>query len=57
MYGLINVFATRQFRKLSMAAISFVIACKKLKIAQIAQINPLFQLLNLPYNYWLGKLL
>jgi len=38
-----------------MAAISFVIACKKLKIAQITQINPLFQLLNLPYSYWLGK--
>ena len=30
-----------------MAAISFVIACKELKIGQIAQINQLFQLLNL----------
>ena len=28
------------------AAISFVIACKDLKIAQIVQINQLFQLLN-----------
>ena len=31
----------------SMAAVSFVIACKELKIGQIAQINQLFQLLNL----------
>jgi len=29
-----------------MAAISFVIACKELKIAQIVQINQLFQLYN-----------
>jgi len=29
-----------------MAAISFVIACKELKVAQIAQINQLFQPLN-----------
>ena len=56
-YGLINVFATQQFRKCSMSAISFVIACKKLKITQIAQINPLFQRLNSSYSYWLGKLL
>ena len=34
MYGLINVFAL-------MAVISFVIACKVLKIAQIAEINQL----------------
>ena len=30
-----------------MAAVSFVIACKELKIGQIAQSNQLFQLLNL----------
>ena len=30
-----------------MAAVFFVIACKELKIGQIAQINQLFQLLNL----------
>ena len=47
-----NVFATRQFRKFSMVAISFVIV-----LAQIAQINPLFQRLNSSYSYWLGKLL
>ena len=29
-----------------MAVISFVIACKELKITQIVQINQLFQLLN-----------
>ena len=30
-----------------MAEISFNIACKELQIAQIAQLNPLFQLLHL----------
>ena len=34
-----------------MAAISFVIACKELKIAQIAQINQFFPLLNLICAY------
>ena len=34
-----------------MAGISFVIACKKVKIAQIAQINQLFHLLNLKWAY------
>ena len=34
------VFATQQFRSFRrMAAVSFVIACKELKIAQIAQVN------------------
>ena len=32
-------------------AISFVIACNELKIAQIAQINHLFQLLNSIWAY------
>ena len=32
--------------KFSMADISFNIACKEVKIAQIAQVNQLFQLLN-----------
>ena len=34
------------FLQLSMASISFDIACKELKLAQIAQINQAFQLLN-----------
>jgi len=34
------------FLQLSMATISFAIACKELKLAQIAQINKPFQLLN-----------
>lgn len=34
------------FLQLSMASISFDIACKELKLAQIAQINHAFQLLN-----------
>ena len=34
-----------------MAAISFVIACKELKIAQIALINQFFPLLNLICAY------
>ena len=33
------------------AAISFVITCKELKIAQLALINQLFQLLNLIFAY------
>ena len=40
MYGL------NWFLQLSMASISFDIACKELKLAQIAQINQAFQLLN-----------
>ena len=40
-------FGPRKSAQFSMAAISFVTACKKLKIAQIVQINQLFQLLNL----------
>ena len=40
MYGL------NWFLQLLMAAISFDIACKELKLAQIAQINQPFQLLN-----------
>ena len=35
----------------SVAAISFAIACKKLKSAQITQINQLFQLFNLICAY------
>lgn len=46
MYGLINVFATQQFLQFSVAPISFLVAQKELKIAQIAQINQLFKLLN-----------
>ena len=34
-----------------MADISFSIACKELKIAQIALLNQLFQLLQLVYIY------
>ena len=34
-----------------MADISFNIACKKLKIAQIAELNQLFQFLHLLYIY------
>jgi len=34
-----------------MAAIYYVTACKELKIAQIAQINQLFQFLNLICAY------
>ena len=45
MYVIIDVFATEQF---SMAAISFVIACKELKIVQI---NQLLHLLNLFWTY------
>ena len=37
-----------------MANISFNIACKELKITQIAQLNQLFQLLNLVYIYGHG---
>ena len=39
MYGLLTIFATQQFL---MADISFNIACKEVKIAQIAQLNQLF---------------
>ena len=34
-----------------MAAISFVVVCKELKVVQIAQINQLFQPLNLICAY------
>ena len=37
-----------------MADISFNIACKKLKIAQIVQLNQLFQFLHLVYIYGNG---
>ena len=37
-----------------MANISFNIACKELKIAQIAQLNQIFQLLLLVHIYGLG---
>ena len=42
----------------SVAAISFVIACKKLKSAQTAQINQVFQLFNLicAYGYTFYRL-
>ena len=55
-----NVFATQQIiSQFSMAAISFVIACKEVKIAQIIQ---LFQFLNLICTYgdafyWLTSML
>ena len=37
-----------------MADISFNIACKELKIAQIAKLNQLFQLLHLDHMYGHG---
>ena len=37
-----------------MADTSFNIACKELKIAQIAQLNQLFQLLHSDHMYGLG---
>ena len=37
-----------------MAAISFNIACKELKIAQIVQLNQLFQFLHLVHIYGYG---
>ena len=37
-----------------MADISFNIACKELKIAQIAQLNQFFQFLHLVYIYGRG---
>ena len=45
-----------------MAAISLGITCKELKIANIAQINQLFKLLNLIWAqgdafYWLSRML
>ena len=42
-----NVFVTQQFRSFFIAAISFFIDRKQLKIAETSQINQLFQLLNL----------
>ena len=39
--------APQQSAQFSMAAISFVIACKELKIVQIVQINQPFQLSHL----------
>ena len=47
MYGLINVFATQQFRSFWLGLLfPFFFNCKGLKIEQIAQINQLFQILN-----------
>ena len=43
-----------------MAEISFNIACKELKIKQIAQLNQLFQLLHLVHisgHGWLSRML
>ena len=50
---LINVFATA-ISQFLMAVISFNIACKELKMAQIAQFNQLFQLLYLVHIYGHG---
>ena len=51
-----NVWAHKRFcysviSQFSMAAISFVIVCKELKISKIVQINQLFQVLNLICTY------
>ena len=37
-----------------MADVSFIVACKELKITQIAQLNQLFQLLPLVHIYGHG---
>ena len=47
MYDLINGFATPQFRSFKLLLFPFVIDYKELKLAQSAQIDQLFQLLNL----------
>ena len=39
MYGPINVFPPPATSQFSMAAFSWIVTCKELKIAQIAQIN------------------
>ena len=49
MYGLINVMPPSNFA-VSMTAISFVIACKKLKIAQIVQVNKLLVCGNIRFS-------
>ena len=47
MYELINGFATPQFRSFKLLLFPFVIDYKEPKLAQSAQIDQLFQLLNL----------
>ena len=47
MYELINGFATQQFCSVKLLLFPFVIDYKELKLAQSAQIDQLFQLLNL----------
>ena len=47
-----TIFATQQFcAQFSMADISFSIACKEMKIVQIAQVDQLFKLLNPVHIY------
>ena len=51
MYKLINVFANQQFRSFFVSQFwiadgSFAVGCKELKLGQSAQINQLFQFLN-----------
>ena len=51
-YELINVFVTQQFRSFRWLVFPLLLlASKKVKIAQIAQINQLFHLLNLICAY------
>ena len=47
MYELINGFASPQFRSFKLLLFPFVIDYKEPKLAQSAQIDQLFQLLNL----------
>ena len=52
---LIYILATQQFRSFRWLIFpSILISCKELKNAQIAQVNQLFQLLNLVRIYWQG---
>ena len=52
---LIYIFATQQFRSFRWLIFpSILISCKELKTAQIAQVNHLFQLLNLVRIYAQG---
>ena len=51
MYMAHYLFCHPAISQILMADISFNIACKELKIAQIAQLNQLFQRLHLVYIY------
>ena len=57
---LINFFCHSAISQILMAEISFNIACKELKIKQIAQLNQLFQFLHLVHisgHGWLSRML